>query len=96
MREWQVGRAQAAPALNSRTLSRIGSARLQAPPSPTFRVTVYDAPPGPAWNGTVWCWGNTRGIGLQIDIGLRNVPGWQNADVVIDSICFAKRTGDVE
>ena len=57
---------------------------------------MYDAPPGPAWNGTAWFWGNTSEIGLQIDIGLRNVPGWQNADVVIDSICFAKRTGDVE
>lgn len=76
------------------------------------RVTVYDAPPGPAWNGTasvvtvgdrascllntdntVWCWGNNRGINLRVDAGLRNVPQWQNAETVIDSICFAKRTG---
>ena len=143
MCEKQVEGAQATPALNPRTMSRIVSARLQASRSPTFRVpfltavsllaallsctkneatgpgttgvTVYDAPPGPAWNGTavaisvgdrancvrqsdgtVWCWGNTRGFGLRIDIGLRNVPGRQNADVVIDSICFAKRTGGVE
>jgi hypothetical protein len=79
------------------------------------RVTVFDAPPGPAWNGTasavtvgtrancllstdntVWCWGNTRGGDLRIDIGLRNVPQWQNIDGVIDSICYAKRTGGVE
>lgn len=82
---------------------------------PGSKVTVFDAPPGPAWNGTaaavtvgtrancllntdntVWCWGNTRGIDLRIDIGLRNVPQSANGGTVIDSICVAKRTGGVE
>ena len=43
-------------------------------------------------DNTVWCWGNTRGIGLRLDIGLRNAIGAYQ----IDSICVAKRTGGPE
>ncbi len=75
------------------------------------RLTVSDAPPGPAWNGTAkavwvgerancllntdgttWCWGNTRSVGFRLDIGLRNVPATSNVDVVVDSICIARRS----
>ena len=43
-------------------------------------------------DNTVWCWGNTRGIGLRLNIGLRNAIGAYQ----IDSICVAKRTGGPE
>lgn len=68
------------------------------PPGPAWSGTAASVTVGERANcllqadGTVWCWGNTRGLGLQVDIGLRGVPQWENASGVIDSICFAHRS----
>jgi alpha-tubulin suppressor-like RCC1 family protein len=71
-----------------------------APPGPPWNGSATAVTVGErancllATDGTPWCWGNTRGFGLRIDIGLRGVPQSQNSDVVIDSICIAHKPVD--
>jgi alpha-tubulin suppressor-like RCC1 family protein len=66
-----------------------------APPGPPWNGSATAVTVGErancllATDGTPWCWGNTRGFGLRMDIGLRGVPQNVNIDQVVDSICLA-------
>lgn len=69
-----------------------------APPGPAWDGTATMVTVGDRANcllqadGTPWCWGNTRGIGLRVDYGIRNVPAGVDGSGLIDSVCIARRT----
>lgn len=71
-----------------------GVSVLPNPPGPPWPGTASAVTVGErancllATDGTPWCWGNTRGVGLRIDIGLRVDPRG-NPEPALDSICLA-------